>query len=73
LLVRAQLDACRWSVRPLIEADLFEEAARWARETTAELESEAVFLGQGEDLRRFREQCSYLAALARAARPPGSK
>lgn len=73
LLLRAQLDACRWSVRPLIEADHFEEAAQLARATTTELESEAACVGEAEDLRCFREQCSYLAALARVARQPASK
>jgi hypothetical protein len=68
LLLRAQLDACRWTVRPLIEADHFEEAAQLARTTTADLDAEAAVFGLGDDLRRFRELSSSLAALARLAR-----
>src|SRR5262249_10823006 len=68
-----ELEGGGWAARLLIEVDRFEEAAGFAANMASSLEAEAARLGQAEDLRRFREQCSYLAALARVARQTNSK
>jgi hypothetical protein len=65
--VQAALDAARREARGLIERDRFQAAAAVAERLHKELRDDAEAVGGADALIRFRDECGYLADLARQA------